>query len=116
MLKHIKPRDILEFFLFGIGILALIVLAGFLESAPLSVSIWVAVVLSVALWIVWFVLIAKERNKEAAAPKLKIMRNGQWVDVMTGDTSPRTRREARIFDQDEAAIQHLDFDNKEKQA
>lgn len=113
MLKHIKPVDIVEFFLFGFGILALILIAGFLESAPLGTAIWVAIGLAFVLWIVYFVLKAKDRQK-AAQRGLKIYRNGQWEDVLTGDTVPSVRRAAQFFDQDQDAIQHLDFNTKEK--
>ena len=114
MFKHLKPRDIVEFLLFGLGFLALIVIAGFLENAPIGISMWVAVVLALALWIVWAIIVINDRKNQAKAPKLFITKNGVWAEVVSG--APTTRREARIFDQDEAAIQDLDFNNKEKKA
>ncbi|AWN03282.2 hypothetical protein PBI_CAMILLE_35 [Microbacterium phage Camille] len=118
VLKHIKPRDILEFFLYGIGIVALILIAGYLESAPLGAALWVAVILAVALWIVWFVIVARQRKQENAEPTLWMMQNGLWTAMDgSGRTRPaRLREAAQLFDQDEAAIAHLDFDNKEQRA
>ena len=115
MFKHLKPRDIVEFLLFGLGFLALIVIAGFLENAPIGISMWVAVVLALALWIVWAIIVINDRKREAAAPKLYIMKNGVWAEVVNGQ-QPATRREARIFDQDADVIQHLDYNPKEKKA
>lgn len=111
MLKHIKPRDIVEFLLFAVGFVALVTLAAFLESAPLSLSLWIAVALGVVLWIIWGILVIREREKEARKPRLKIMRNGTWEDVMglddvlpgamirPIDTALRTT--PMIFDQEE---------------
>lgn len=121
MLKHIKPIDIVEFLLFGIGFLALIILAGFLESAPLGITVWVAVGLAFFLWLTFFVLRARQRAAEAAKPKLKMMHNGQWLDVaVIEQLNHSPRRPVQIFDQDADAIQHLDFEQtnntKEQQA
>lgn len=98
-MKHLKLRDILEFLMWSFAIIALIALAGFLESAPLGITMWVAVILAVILWIVWGVLVIRERNAAASAPKLKIMHNGQWVDVaeIQSDIRPISQP---LFDQD----------------
>lgn len=102
MLKHIKPRDLIEFFLFGLAFLALVVVAGYLESTPVGTAIWVAVVLAIVLWITWFLLVARDRNRDAARPKLKMMRNGEWVDVDTL-VDPANLQPAQFFDQDNVA-------------
>lgn len=116
MLKHIKPIDIVEFLLFGFGFLALIILAGFLESAPLGITIWVAIGLAFLLWILFAVLRARQRSAEAAKPRLKMMHNGQWLDVAVIEQIQQSpRRPVQIFDQDEEAIKHLDFDNANKE-
>lgn len=121
MFKHLKPKDIIEFLAFGLGFVALIVIAGFLESSPIGISMWIAVVLALLLWIVWAIIVINDRKAQAATPRLKIMRNGQWVDVtpsiareFTGN-SPR-RDQIGVYDQDEDAIRHLDYNPKEKKA
>ena len=114
MLKNIKPKDVVEFFLFGLAFLALIVIAGYLDSAPIGQAIWVAVGLAVVLWLIWLALVARDRNRETARPKLKMMRNGQWVDVDTRVDPSNLQRTAQFFDQDEAAAHHLDFNKKEQ--
>lgn len=98
MLKHIKPRDIIQFMLTGFSFLALILIAGFLETAPIALAIWVAVGLATALWIVWIILVARDRREELR-PRLMIMRNGEWVDV--DDAAKTHSREHPIFDQDD---------------
>lgn len=114
MFKHLKPKDIIEFLAFGLGFVALIVIAGFLESSPIGISMWVAVILALMLWIVWAIIVVNDRKRQAAIPKLMIMQNGVWAEV--APVQPTTRREARIFDQDEDAIRHLDYNPKEKKA
>ena len=114
MFKHLKPKGIIEFLAFGLGFVALIVIAGFLESSPIGISMWVAVILSLLLWIVWAIIVINDRKRQAATPNLMIMQNGVWMEVVAD--KPATRREARLFDQDEAAIQHLDCTPKEKKA
>jgi Zn-dependent protease with chaperone function len=110
VLKHIKPRDILEFILFGFGFLALVLIAAFLESGPIALILWVAVSLGFILWIIFAVIVARQRAAEAAKPRLKMMHNGQWMDVaVIEQLNNSPRRPVQLFDQDEDAIQHLDF-------
>lgn len=113
MLKHITPKDVVEFILFGLAIVAMIVVAGIIESAPITLSVWIVVVLAAILWFTWIVLVARERNREARRPKLKMMWNGQWVDVDSLSPVNTPRRQVQFFDQDETNIHHLDF-NKEQ--
>lgn len=114
MLKHIKPKDILEFFLFALAFIAIIAVAGFLESAPISIALWVAAGLGVILWITWFIVVAVQRKREAKRPTLKIMHNGKWVDVdsqvgaqLMAQHYASPRRPLEVFDQ-------ADYENKEK--
>ena len=114
MLMHIKIRDILEFFLFALGFLAIIAVAGFLETAPLAIALWVGAGLGIILWITWFIVVALQRKREAKRPTLKIMHNGEWVDVdspigvqLLAQQYRRPQRPLELFDQ-------ADYDNKEK--
>lgn len=116
MLKHITTRDIVEFFLFGIGIALLVLLAAVLESTSISVGFWIAAVVSVFLWIIWARLTVNERNMRAKAPQMYMMINGKWEPIAPATIGSR-RSKVRIFDQDADAIQHLDYDEtKENKA
>ena len=106
MLKHIKPKDVIEFFLIALGFMALMVVASILESAPLGIALWLAGALSVILWIAWWVVVVIQGNKENRA--LKIMVNGKWEDVdspagaaMLAQTYSTPRRPIQLFDQDD---------------
>lgn len=105
MLKHIKLKDLIEFFLIGVGFMVLILVASILDSAPLGQALWLGVVLALILWIVWFVDVAIERRKNA--PRLKILKDGRWIDIespaglallATMRTSPQ--HPVQVFDQD----------------
>lgn len=109
---HIKPKDIVEFLLIGILVVALIFLAGFLETAPLGITMWVAVFLAVLLWIAWGVLVILQRREEdkplVTMPELWVSNGKEWVS-MSDPTKKRpfvsradSRRAATIFDQEEA--------------
>ena len=109
MLKHIKPRDIVEFFLFGLIFVALIGFAGFLETAPLSLTMLVALVVGLGLWITWFILVVRQRAREHRRPDLKIMVDGKWVSVdskvgaeafTAAYLQPKSATPVQIFDQD----------------
>ncbi|QCG77533.1 hypothetical protein SEA_DIZZYRUDY_36 [Microbacterium phage DizzyRudy] len=109
MLKHIKPRDIVEFFLFAFVIMVLILVTGVLESAPLEQAVLVAIPLAIALWLTWFILIARERARDHRRPDLKIMVDGKWVSVdskvgaqafSAAYLQPRSATPVQIFDQD----------------
>lgn len=108
---HLKPRDIVEFLFFGMLIAGLIVGSAVFESSPTSSIVWVAIFGSIILWIVYIAIVIHQRKVEHRRPKLKMNVNGQWVDV---DTLSTPRRPVQLFDQDEAAIKHLDFNPKEK--
>lgn len=110
---HIKPKDLLEFFLFGLIVVALLVLCS-LESAPLPILLWTLLPIAGVLWIVWFIMLALERKKEARR-RLKIYRNGEWVD--TDDFVPHPRI-AQFYDQDNDPHDNPDYVDytKEKQA
>jgi hypothetical protein len=97
VLKHIKPKDILEFLLYGLAFVALIVVCG-LENAPLGILLPVLVIVALPLWIGWFVLVAYERKKRAGQPRLKMMHNGEWLDVVEVEYVPQ-RRDIPIYDQ-----------------
>lgn len=111
MLKHIKPKDVIEFFLIALGFMALMVVASILESAPLGIALWLAVALSVILWIAWWVVVVIQRNKETQKPKLKIMSNGEWVDV---DSPNGAAALASAYSTPRRPIQLFDQDNKEQ--
>ena len=102
----IKIKDIVEFILFGFGMVALILLAGILESSPLGISVWIAVVLGALLWILWLVLTLKD-NKAANAPLvteplLWVSDGEKWVAMDgSGRTKPfqsRAERREQLFD------------------
>ena len=95
MLKHSKPRDIVEFFLFGLIFVALIGFAGFLETAPLSLTMLVALVVGLGLWITWFILVVRQRAREHRRPDLKIMEA-----FTAGYLQPKSATPVQIFDQD----------------
>lgn len=99
MLKHIKPKDILEFLLFG-ALIVLLLFVCSIVTAPLPVLLWTLLPLAAVLWVIWFIVVVYERNKRAKAPGLKIFRNGEWIDVQTGEAFQPTRRQAQFYDQD----------------
>jgi hypothetical protein len=118
-MQYIKLRDILEFLMWGFGIVALIFLAGFLETAPLGITMWVAVLLAIVLWIAWIIIVAKQRKAESNKAVLWMVIDGYWVaQDGSGRRVPMRRTNNQpVFDQDEDAIKHLDFEaNKEKRA
>ena len=95
MLKHIKPRDIVEFFLFGLIFVALIGFAGFLETAPLSLTMLVALVVGLGLWITWFILVVRQRAREHRRPDLRV------AEAFTAAyLQPKSATPVQIFDQD----------------
>ena len=100
MLKHIRPKDVVEFLLIGLAVTVLIIVAGILESAPLGIALWLAVALAVILWVTWFIIVGIQRNNDSRRPKLKILRNGQWVDVEHVSDLSTPRRPVQLFDQD----------------
>lgn len=75
------PRDIIEVILFLVAFIALFALAGYMETAPIEITMWLAAIVSILLWVVYILVVAYQRNKEANRPRLKIMYKGQWVDV-----------------------------------
>jgi len=109
---HIKPKDIVQTMLYLIGFLTLMVLAAYLETAPMAVilGLWIVAALVLILIVTWFILVAKERERENARPKLKMMQNGRWVEVASIEgtslikalpESDSPRRPISIFDQNE---------------
>lgn len=124
-MKYQKIRDLVTFLLMALGIATLIVLSAFLESSPLGISVWVATVVGTVLWIVWGILAYKEHKPiEPIEPILWVSNGKEWVATDgSGRTRPfnyipRPRGRSILFDQDEDAIHHLDFDtsNKKEQA
>lgn len=98
MLKHIKPKDILEFLLFGVALVVLFIVCG-MENAPLPVLLPTLGLVSLILWITWFCIVAYERKQRAEKPKLKMMHNGEWHDLVEVEYVPK-RQDFPIYDQD----------------
>lgn len=98
MLKHIKPKDIVEFFLFGLIAVAVFIVCG-MENAPLSILLPTAGIVALFLWLIWFGIVIHERNQTAKKPKLKMMHNGEWHDVVEVEYVPQ-RQDFPIYDQD----------------
>ena len=110
MLKHIKPKDLIEFFLFGFVFVAIIVISGFLEAAPLSLGLLIAAAIGLILWVLWFALVARDRRREAKAPVLWMSNGKTWVaQDGSGRIQPFTRRVQPIFDQDD----HINKEDEE---
>lgn len=102
MLKHLKPRDILETLLFLVCFIALFAFAGYLETAPLGISLWMAGGLAVVLWIVYIVVVARQRHQEQNQPTLWMAVNGYWVaQDGSGRSFPMQKTVQPIFDQDQ---------------
>lgn len=106
----IKPKDILEALFYAFLVFILVFLAGFLETAPLGISMWVAAILGAMLWAVWLGLVIRERIEEnkplVTDPLLWISDGEKWVAMDgSGKTKPfatrRERREETLFDQED---------------
>lgn len=106
-MRHLTIRDILEIILFAVGFLALCAIVGFLETAPITVAIWVAASASILLWIAYVFVTAYQRSKEAARRTLWIMHNGQWV---AADGSGRTKPGPQIVNQRRTPQPIFDYD------
>lgn len=102
MLKHLKPRDILEVLLFLIGFIAIFAFAGYLETAPLGYAMWMAGILAVILWIVYIAIVAHQRKEEVNKPTLWMVVDGYWVaQDGSGRRFPTKKTTQPIFDQDQ---------------
>lgn len=103
-MKKFTLRDFASILLALSLICALMVVVTALENYPIHVSVWIAFGASVILWCIYVVSVVDERRKLAKAPKLKIYRDGRWVDVNTlkieQDNSPSRKPFAELFDQD----------------
>lgn len=109
MLKHITPKDLVEFLGFGLGFVVLIILAGSLEAAPLGIAILFAIVAAFVLWVVWAIIVIRDR-KGSAGKTLWVSDGTQWIAADgSGRTRPFNTRTGVLFDQDEDAVKHLDF-------
>ncbi len=117
-MKHITPRDIVEFFLFGLGVVLLIILAAVLESTPVGISFWFAAILAVGLWVFWFYLVIRDRKKEALKSVIWVANATHWVaQDGSGRTIPLKKKpEPPVFDQDADAIAHLDINTPKEKA
>lgn len=107
-MKHLTPRDILESILFLICFTAIFAFAGLLETAPLALSMWMAAILGLILWVLYFVIVCQQRKAEANNPTLWMRVNGQWIaQDGTGRLHPASQEEANrriepaIFDQND---------------
>jgi len=101
MLKHLKPRDILEIMLFVICFISIFAFAGYLNTAPLGVAMWMAGALAVILWVAYILVVAHQRRQEANRPILWMKINGKWIaQDGTGREHPMYKSEP-IFDQDQ---------------
>lgn len=119
-MKHIKPKDIVEFMVFGLLVALLIFVSGYLESTPIYQGVIVAGVLASILWIIWGVLTYRDRR-----PRLMVWIDGRgWVDTSENDETyedvflhPKAvkLRQTQLYDQDADAIAHLDFDKENNQ-
>lgn len=99
-MKHLTFRDVASILLGTVGILAIVLVAAYMESGPLGSVVVVALVLSVILWGVYAVSVVHDRKKDAKRPKLKIYRNGKWIDVVNLEDVSTPRRPVNLFDQD----------------
>ena len=79
MLKNLKPRDILEVLLFLICFIAIFAVAGVIETAPLSIALWLGGGLAIILWIAYIIVLAVQRNNELNRQTLWMAVNGHWV-------------------------------------
>lgn len=73
-------KEIVQTVLAAFGVVALIFVCGFLESAPLLIAALVAVVLGILLWVIYAVLVIRENKKKVQL--LWIMKDGTWTPVM----------------------------------
>lgn len=112
-MKHLTPRDILQVILFLLCFLTIFAVAGYLETAPVSVALWMGGALSIILWIAYIIVVAVQRNREHNRIKLKVMANGKWVDVdspegifaLSNAYNGRPKPNVQIFDQDDHIIE-----------
>lgn len=101
-----KIKDIIEFILFAFVFVALVVLAGVLESVPIQVGVLLAMVLGGILLFVWLALVIKENREADADVQLKIMIDGEWVaieDLTPQQTYEHLYRDSsvvQLFDQE----------------
>jgi 4-hydroxybenzoate polyprenyltransferase len=101
-MRHLKPRDIVESLLFLICFTALFAFAGYLETAPLGLSMWMAGGLAIVLWIAYILIVVHQRKIEERRPILWMKINGKWVaQDGTGRIHPMHQNEQPIFDQDQ---------------
>jgi len=110
MLRNLKPRDILEVLLFLICFITIFAVASYLETAPLSIALWLGGLMAVLLWIAYIIVVSVQRNREASRMKLKIMSNGKWVDVDSPEGVLALSRayhkpNVELFDQDDHIIE-----------
>lgn len=111
-MKNLKPRDILQVLLFLLCFITIFAVAGYLETAPISVALWLGGLLAIVLWIAYIIVVAVQRNQEANRIKLKVMANGKWVEVDSPEGIFALSRaygaknpQVEIFDQDDHIIE-----------
>lgn len=107
MLKHLKPRDILEVVLFLVCFTAIFAFAGYLDNAPLGTAMWMAGLLAVILWVAYIIIVAQQRKAEDTRPILWMKVNGKWIaQDGTGREHPMHQKEQPVFDQDQKEAAH----------
>lgn len=85
---HLKPRDIVEMLLFIIGFVSIFAIAGYLETAPLALTMWLVGIIATALWVCYVILVVHQRKKESAMPVLWIRQDGRWISIPGGRVKP----------------------------
>lgn len=101
-MRHLKPRDIVEALLFLTCFTALFALAGFLETAPLGLSMWMAAIVAVVLWIAYLIVVIRQRTQDINRQTLWMAVDGHWVaQDGSGRSFPMQKTTQALFDQDQ---------------
>lgn len=82
-------REIVQTVLASFGVLALIFLCGFLESAPLAQAAVVAAVIGIILWVVYAWMVIRDNKRQHV---LWIMKDGKWHPILRDGTIGKARK------------------------
>jgi amino acid transporter len=83
-------KEVVQSVLAAFGVVALIFLCGFLESAPLAQAAAVAAILGIILWVVYVWLVLRDNKKKVTI--LWIMKDGKWHPIMPDGTVGKARK------------------------
>lgn len=83
-------KEVVHTVLAAFGVVALIFVCGFLESAPLFTAAIVAAILGIILWVIYAVLVIRDNRKKVQI--LWIMKDGKWHAIMPDGTIGKARK------------------------